>query len=107
MVLEHVAGDRLAAQWRLAATTGLRRGELAGLRWRVVDFDRARIAVVQQRARGAEPSPLAALAGYFVTAQAAAAYREAHGLFRLEAWGDGWPTANDRATAEGATKGVG
>lgn len=31
--------DRLAALWRLAASTGMRRGELAGLRWRDVDLD--------------------------------------------------------------------
>jgi integrase len=29
--LEHVADDPLFAFWRLAATTGMRRGELAGL----------------------------------------------------------------------------
>jgi integrase len=31
--LEHLAGDRLRALWVLAATSGLRRGELLGLRW--------------------------------------------------------------------------
>jgi integrase len=35
--LEHVREDRLYALWLLVATTGMRRGELAGLRW--VDFD--------------------------------------------------------------------
>src|SRR5205823_12606241 len=30
--------DRLFAMWMLAATTGLRRGELAGLRWIDVDL---------------------------------------------------------------------
>lgn len=35
-----------------AATTGLRRGELVGLRWPDVDFHAGRIAVVQQRAKG-------------------------------------------------------
>jgi integrase len=46
--LDHVAGDRLAALWRLAATTGMRRGELAGLTWRALDLDGARLAVDQQ-----------------------------------------------------------
>ena len=50
--LDSVATDRLYALWRVAVTTGLRRGELLGLRWRDVDFDGARIAVVQQRAKG-------------------------------------------------------
>jgi len=34
--LEHVHEDRLFALWRLAATTGMRRGELAGLAWRAL-----------------------------------------------------------------------
>jgi integrase len=46
--LDHVADDRLAALWRLAATTGMRRGELAGLTWRALDLDGARLAVEQQ-----------------------------------------------------------
>jgi integrase len=36
--LEHVREDRLYALWLLVATTGMRRGELAGLRWVDVDF---------------------------------------------------------------------
>src|SRR3954467_12152143 len=43
-----VEGDRLFALWRLAATTGMRRGELAGLTWRALDLDGARLAVEQQ-----------------------------------------------------------
>jgi integrase len=35
--LEHVQDDRLFALWRLASTTGMRRGELAGLTWRWLD----------------------------------------------------------------------
>ena len=46
--LEHVASDRLAALWRLGATTGMRRGELAGLTWRALDLDNARLSVEQQ-----------------------------------------------------------
>jgi integrase len=37
--LEHVAGDRLAGAWWLLATTGMRRGEVLGLRWSDVDLD--------------------------------------------------------------------
>lgn len=35
----------LAAAFRLALSTGLRRGELAGLRWSRVDFDRQRLTI--------------------------------------------------------------
>jgi integrase len=37
--------------WRLAAYTGMRRGEVLGLRWRDVDLDAARLSVRQQVAR--------------------------------------------------------
>jgi integrase len=46
--LEHVAGDRYFALWRLAATSGMRRGELLGLTWRHVDLAQARLSVEQQ-----------------------------------------------------------
>jgi integrase len=46
--LEHVEGDRLVALWRLAATTGMRRGELLGLPWRCVDLDAGSLRVEQQ-----------------------------------------------------------
>ena len=35
--------DRLYALWILVATTGMRRAELAGLRWSDIDFARARL----------------------------------------------------------------
>jgi integrase len=43
--LRHVERDRLAAVWRLAATTGMRRGELLGLRWPDLDLDAGRVAI--------------------------------------------------------------
>jgi integrase len=39
--------DRWAALWRLAATTGMRRGELVGLRWQHVDLDLAELTVAE------------------------------------------------------------
>ena len=45
--LEHVQRDRLAALYRLAATTGMRRGELLGLTWRALDLEGGRLAVEQ------------------------------------------------------------
>lgn len=47
--LEQVREDRHYALWLLAATTGLRRGELAGLRWCDIDLDRRQIRVVESR----------------------------------------------------------
>jgi integrase len=46
--LEHVQGDRLYALWRLAGTTGMRRGELAAPTWRSLDLDGARLSVERQ-----------------------------------------------------------
>jgi len=37
--LDHLAGDRLFIGWLLAASTGMRRGEVLGLRWDDVDLD--------------------------------------------------------------------
>jgi len=35
--------------WRLAASTGMRRGEVLGIRWRDVDLDAAKLSVRQRR----------------------------------------------------------
>jgi integrase len=45
--LEHIAGERLYVAYLLAASTGMRRGEVLGLRWRDVDLDAARLSVRQ------------------------------------------------------------
>jgi integrase len=42
--LAHARHDRLYALWLLVATTGMRRAELAGLRWVDVDLDAARLS---------------------------------------------------------------
>jgi integrase len=47
--LLHVRQDRYYAAWLLAATTGMRRGELLGLRWIDVDLAAGRVAVRQPR----------------------------------------------------------
>ena len=41
--LAHVRHDRLYALWLLVVTTGMRRAELAGLRWIDTDLDAARL----------------------------------------------------------------
>jgi integrase len=47
--LDAIANDRLVALWTLGLHTGLRRGELAGLRWSDVDLEGATLTVAQQR----------------------------------------------------------
>ncbi|MEV0269706.1 site-specific integrase [Hamadaea sp. NPDC050747] len=47
--LDGVADDPLYALWHLAALTGLRRGELLGLRWIDVDLESREVTVCRQR----------------------------------------------------------
>lgn len=49
--LAHVQAERLYALWALAFSTGMRRGELCGLRWSDVDLDAGRLRVAQTLAR--------------------------------------------------------
>jgi integrase len=46
--LDHVADHRLYALFHLVAFAGLRRGEVLGLRWQDVDFNRGTMIVRQQ-----------------------------------------------------------
>lgn len=46
--------DGLAALWVLAHHTGMRRGEILGLRWRDVDLERGTLAVRRMLSRGPE-----------------------------------------------------
>jgi integrase len=48
--LAAVANDRLFAAWLLAATTGMRRGELLGLRWEDIDLDNGVVRIARVRA---------------------------------------------------------
>jgi integrase len=47
--LASVAGERVYPMWRLVLATGLRRGELCGLRWQDVDLDAPTINVASTR----------------------------------------------------------
>ncbi|AKK26065.1 tyrosine-type recombinase/integrase [Mycobacterium sp. EPa45] len=49
-VLDHIDGDRYAIAWQLALT-GLRRGEVAGLRWGDVDLDARTLQIATTRLR--------------------------------------------------------
>ena len=48
--LSHIEGDRCAAAWHLALS-GLRRGEIAALRWSDIDLNSGTIAVSRNRLR--------------------------------------------------------
>jgi len=50
--LDHVREDRLYAAWLVVATTGLRRAELAGLRWVDVDLEAGRVSPRRPRVGG-------------------------------------------------------
>jgi integrase len=47
--LVSVADDRLVAAWSLLLTRGLRRGELAGLRWDAIDLDGRSLRITRTR----------------------------------------------------------
>jgi integrase len=109
--LEHVQDDRLAAAWMLAASTGMRRGELLGLRWTDVDLDQARVAVQQtlvvagglvvksgpKTSRGRR-----AIALDTRTVAALRAWRAAQAAERL-AWGPSWTDSGLVFTREDGT----
>ena len=52
--LPYAAQDRLNAAWLLALLCGLRRGELAGLRWSEVDLERGTVRITSQRTTDSE-----------------------------------------------------
>ncbi|WP_261555532.1 tyrosine-type recombinase/integrase [Frankia tisae] len=49
--IEVLGSERLGLAWIIAIMAGLRRGELAGLRWQDVDIDARKLRVVSQRTR--------------------------------------------------------
>ncbi len=93
-----VAGDRLAALWVLAMNTGLRRSELAGLRWVDVDLDATSVTVSETRVvvsyevvTGTPKSKRSArrIGLDPVTVAALRAHKARQAAERL-AWGPGW-----------------
>lgn len=99
--LAFVASDRLFALWRLAAWTGMRRGELAGLTWRDVDLEartitvqRARVTVSSADVRESKPKTHQGRRQVELdveTAQALAKWQEYQKHDREE-WPGEWPT---------------
>ena len=96
--LDFVRDDRLYAAWLLLATTGMRRGEVLGLRWRDVHLDASRLSVVQSltvtKYEVAVSEPKTAKGRRSVALdRATVAALHAHRKMQLEerlAWGEAW-----------------
>jgi integrase len=96
--LDHVRADRLYAAWLVLATTGMRRGEVAGLRWIDVDLDAGRVSprrprvVVNHEVLVSEPKTAKGRRSIALDPATVAALRE-HRRWQLEerlAVGPGW-----------------
>jgi integrase len=93
-----VAEDRTYALWQLAMSTGLRRGELAGLRWEDLDLGAGRLRVVVTRTvvsyRVVDGDPKSATSKRAIgldpgTVAALRAHKARQAAERL-AWGPAW-----------------
>jgi integrase len=80
-ILAAIEGDRWENAWIVAIATGLRRGELLGLRWGDVDLEGASLAVRRQRGQGgfAKPKTTAARRSIPLPGLAVAALRSHRG----------------------------
>jgi integrase len=97
--LEHVADDRLKALWLLLITTGMRRGEVLGLRWTDVDLDagvlsvrQSLIVTVDSEVRFSEPKTTRSRRAIALDQGTVAALRS-HRVAQLsekDAWGSAW-----------------
>ncbi len=115
--VEQVRGDRFSAMWLLGATTGMRRGELAGLLSTDIDFTHARVTPssprvsVDGRVRESDTKTEAGNRVMALDPQSLAALREYVDLWSEErrllgqsskllfVWPDGTPVHPDTITA--------
>jgi integrase len=96
--LEFVHGDRLYAAWQLAALTGMRRGEVLGLRWADLDLEagwlsvRQTLVVVDNQPQVSEPKTARGRRRIALDANTVAALRSHHTAQTAErlAAGPGW-----------------
>lgn len=109
--LDHISGDRLRGAYVLAATTGMRRGELAGLQWgdldleaRTISIRRARVSVGGQ-AELSEPKTRRSRRQISLdtTTVAALRHHRAQQLRERVAWGPAWRDTGFVSTREDGT----
>jgi integrase len=109
--LDFVRDDRLYAAWLLLATTGMRRGEVLGLRWRDVDLGAGRLSVVHTltvahyQVRVSEPKTGKGRRSVSLDPETVAALRAHRKLQREErlAWGEAWEDTGLVFTQEDGT----
>lgn len=111
-LLDHVRDDRLYPMWRLAAWTGMRRGELLGLTWRDLDLEagvlrvqRARVIVTSGDVRESKPKTAKGRRNVdldLVTLATLKAWQKRQERER-EAWPGEWPTHGLLFTLEDGT----
>lgn len=109
--LTHVAADRLAASWVLVASTGMRRGEVLGLRWEDVAFEEGRLFVrhtyilVGGKPTFSQPKTSRSRRGIDLDARTLDALRawRAQQLAERMAWGPGWVDTGLVFTRENGT----
>ena len=106
--LASTEGDRLHACWHLAASTGLRRGEILGLRWGDIDMDggrlsvrRARVAAGNEVTEGVPKSGQARVVDLDPRTVAVLRQHRRHQLEERLAWGDAWVDTGYVFTREG------
>lgn len=105
--LRATEGDRLSACWTLAATTGLRRGEVLGLRWADIDLDGGQLAVRRSRVlvdyQVVEGEPKSGRARTVAIDEGTVAVLRRHRRAQLEermAWGGAWTDSGYVFTSE-------
>jgi integrase len=96
--LDHVAADRLHGFWLLAATTGMRRGEMCGVKWSDLNLDAGQLVVRRSRVpvtgrKVVESTPKSDRSRVVALAASTVAGLRAHRKRQLEdrlAWGEAW-----------------
>jgi integrase len=112
--LTEVETDRLGPAWLLIATTGMRRGEVLGLRWVDVDLDAGRISIVQthvivnRKVVVSEPKTLKGRRSIALDGATVAALRQFHRrqLEERVRYGDDWNDSGHVVVREDGSRSI-